>query len=87
MYAIFGIPIYILYFQNIGKVFAKAFKWVYQTIEKWIEERRRRRDKIDIDFAFNTEEGQKFTVPTTACVLILVSYIAIGDSEPYCIYC
>ena len=77
LYAIVGIPIYILYFQNIGKVFASSFKWAYQNIEKWIEERRRRRGKVTkVDYIH--EEDQKFTVPTTACVLVLVSYIAIG---------
>lgn len=78
LYAVFGIPIYILYFQNIGKVFARAFKWAYQYIEKWIEERRRRKGKVS-NFVYVTEENQKFTVPTTACVLVLVSYIAIGE--------
>ena len=81
LYAIFGIPIYILYFQNIGKVFAKGFKWAYQNIEKCIEERRRRRDKVDTDFALIPEDDQKFTVPTTACVLVLVGYIATGKGK------
>ena len=83
LYAIFGIPIYILYFQNIGKVFASAFKWAYQNIEKWIEERRRRKGKVS-NFVYVTEEDQKFTVPTTACVLVLVSYIAIGEDTFSC---
>ena len=29
VYAIFGIPVYILYFMNMGKVFAAVLKWVY----------------------------------------------------------
>ena len=91
LYAIFGIPIYILYFQNIGKVFASAFKWAYQYIEQWIEERRRRKSKVS-NFVYVTEEDQKFTVPTTACVLVLVSYIAIGEdtfrlSFLFLVYC
>ena len=80
LYAIFGIPIYILYFQNIGKVFASAFKWAYTNIVQWIEERRRR--KVDSNgngfVSIAEKDNAKFLVPTTACVLVLIVYIAIG---------
>ena len=29
IYACLGIPVYILYFTNIGKVFARILKWLY----------------------------------------------------------
>ena len=32
VYACFGIPVYILYFMNMGKVFAAVLKWVYTKV-------------------------------------------------------
>ena len=35
IYACFGIPVYILYFTNIGKVFARILKWFYTKAYRW----------------------------------------------------
>lgn len=35
VYAGFGIPVYILYFMNMGKVFAAVLKWVYTKAYRW----------------------------------------------------
>lgn len=29
LYAVFGIPLYVLYFLNMGRALARAFKWSY----------------------------------------------------------
>lgn len=31
-YAVFGIPLYILYFMNMGKALANIFKWLYRKL-------------------------------------------------------
>lgn len=74
VYATFGIPLYILYFMNIGKVLAKTFRWFYT----WIKECST--DPIDID---DIEDGsvhtkKKIIVPSTACLWVMSFYILIG---------
>lgn len=72
-YACFGIPIYILYFCNMGKVLAKTFKWAYITAH----ECSRREDPL-----FEDGESQmvrkKITVPSTACLWVISFYILTG---------
>ena len=101
IYAVFGIPVYILYFQNIGKVeireigklplgknndsnvqvFANVFKWIYRKFHNWLE-RRKLRNKTSISVSMDYyKEEQEVLVPTTACILVLVLYIAIGKEN------
>lgn len=68
IYATFGIPLYILYFMNIGKVLAKTFRWVYT----WIHE-----CSTDPDINSDTEK-KKIIVPSTACLWVMSFYILIG---------
>lgn len=72
-YACFGIPVYILYFCNMGKVLAKTFKWLYVNAHECS-----RRD----DIVFEDEDVQpirrKITVPSTACLWVMTFYIFIG---------
>lgn len=68
IYATFGIPLYILYFMNIGKVLAKTFRWVYT----WIHE-----CSSDPDLSSDTEK-KKIIVPSTACLWVMSFYILIG---------
>ena len=35
IYACFGIPVYVLYLTNIGKVFARILKWLYTKAYRW----------------------------------------------------
>lgn len=70
MYATFGIPLYILYFLNIGKELAKAFRWVYRRIHHCS------RDPMDERC---TEIKKKIIVPSTACIWVLFSYILLGS--------
>lgn len=83
IYATFGIPLYILYFMNMGKVLAATFKWLYT----WFHDCSRDQDK---DLTLNgSEEGstqqlpksgmrKKVIVPSTACLWVISFYIAGG---------
>ncbi|XP_048000833.1 TWiK family of potassium channels protein 7 [Leguminivora glycinivorella] len=70
-YAFFGIPIYILYFCNMGKVLAKSFKWLYITAH----ECSRREDPM---FEDGEPIKRKITVPSTACLWVISFYILSG---------
>lgn len=75
MYAGLGIPIYILYFMNMGKVLAQTFKWLYTMIHECSHER-------EVDFGY--ENGalppvrKKIIVPSTACLWVISFYILVG---------
>lgn len=80
IYATFGIPLYILYFSNMGKVLAATFKWLYT----WFHDCSRDQDKEN-----GSEEGstmqlpksglkKKVIVPSTACLWVISFYIAGG---------
>lgn len=71
-YACFGIPIYILYFCNMGKVLAKSFKWLYITAH----ECSRRDDALFEDGEMPVK--RKITVPSTACLWVISFYILSG---------
>lgn len=81
VYATFGIPLYILYFMNMGKVLAATFKWLYT----WFHDCSRDQDK-ELN---GSEEGstqqlpksglrKKVIVPSTACLWVISFYIAGG---------
>ena len=40
LYAVFGIPVYVLYFMNMGQVLASCFKWFYCKIVRCASEKR-----------------------------------------------
>lgn len=70
-YATFGIPLYILYFMNIGKVLAKTFRWLYT----WFHECSSDQDPED---GGSTQARKKIIVPSTACLWVMFFYIVIG---------
>lgn len=72
-YACFGIPIYILYFCNMGKVLAKTFKWLYINAH----ECSRREDALFEDGELQPVK-RKITVPSTACLWVISFYILTG---------
>ncbi|KAI5634452.1 ion channel domain-containing protein [Phthorimaea operculella] len=72
-YACFGIPIYILYFCNMGKVLAQTFKWLYVTTH----ECSRREDPLFEDGEVQPIK-RKITVPSTACLWVISFYILTG---------
>nr|AEE62049.1 unknown [Dendroctonus ponderosae] len=66
VYALFGIPLYILYFMNMGKILAGSFKWIYRRIYECSTEK---------------DEGstrKKIIVPSTACLWVIFAYILTG---------
>ncbi|CAG9787457.1 unnamed protein product [Diatraea saccharalis] len=71
-YACFGIPIYILYFCNMGKVLAQTFKWLYITAHECS-----RRDDAQFENG-EIPQKRKITVPSTACLWVISFYILTG---------
>lgn len=65
IYATFGIPLYILYFLNIGKVLAKTFRWLY----RWVHECSQEDEQ---------QNRKKIIVPSTACLWVMFFYILFG---------
>ena len=63
VYAIFGIPLYVLYFLNMGKVLANTFRWLY----RWMHECSGRK-----------RPGTRITVPSAACLWVISFYILAG---------
>ncbi|KAK0161517.1 hypothetical protein PV327_009977 [Microctonus hyperodae] len=63
VYAIFGIPLYVLYFLNMGNVLAQTFRWLY----RWFHECTGRK-----------RLGQRIIVPSTACLWVIFGYIVAG---------
>lgn len=64
MYAVVGIPLYVLYFMNMGKVLATTFRWLYT----WVHECTGRQ----------RTGGQRVIVPSTACLWVIFGYILAG---------
>ena len=73
VYAVFGIPVYILYFMNMGKVFAAILKWVYTKAYRWNVRRKWKQsanydpmanagEDIELDEAYHYELSQKVGV-------------------------
>ena len=67
-YAVFGIPLYIVYFMNMGRVFAKVFKFIYRSFYRCLTQSRR----ISVD------DSSPIFVPSTACIWVIVFYIVFG---------
>lgn len=76
VYATFGIPLYILYFMNMGKILANIFKWLY----RWLHEcsSRANDDLESADAASSITAKKKLIVPSTACLWVISFYIATG---------
>ena len=65
VYAVIGIPLYVLYFLNMGEILAGCFRWVYT----WLYEcSTRKNEKIQ----------RRIVVPTTACLWVMGGYVLIG---------
>lgn len=66
VYAVFGIPLYILYFMNMGEVLASTFRWVYA----WLYDCSTEKDEND--------PPRRIVVPSTACLWVIGGYILTG---------
>uniref|UniRef100_A0A336MTM9 CSON006651 protein n=1 Tax=Culicoides sonorensis TaxID=179676 RepID=A0A336MTM9_CULSO len=76
IYATFGIPLYILYFMNMGKILANIFKWLY----RWLYEcsSRANDDLESADGTSSIATRKKVIVPSTACLWVISFYVAVG---------
>ncbi|KAF4517494.1 hypothetical protein B566_EDAN004533 [Ephemera danica] len=76
IYAVFGIPVYILYFMNMGKIFANCFRWIYRTVYECTT----KKTSVKIIELENgaTMEHPRVIVPTTACLWVISGYILAG---------
>lgn len=63
IYAVLGIPLYVLYFLNMGSVLAQTFKWLYTRLHECTGQRK---------------PGQRITVPSTACLWVIFGYVLAG---------
>lgn len=64
IYAVLGIPLYVLYFLNMGKVLAQTFKWLYTRLHECTGQRK---------------PGQRIIVPSTACLWVIFGYVVVGS--------
>ncbi len=70
IYACFGIPVYVLYFTNMGKVFASVLKWLYTKAYRCNVKRRWRQavnfeglgSDEELDEAYMDELEQQVTI-------------------------
>lgn len=69
IYATFGIPLYILYFLNMGKVLANTFRWLYRKLHE-----------CSTEPDASTLNRKKIIVPSSACLWVLFFYILIGSA-------
>ncbi|CAB0001247.1 unnamed protein product [Nesidiocoris tenuis] len=68
VYAMFGIPLYVLYFMSMGKVLASVFRWFYTKMSQCCTGSQKR----------DGGPPKKVIVPSTACLWVLFVYIATG---------
>ena len=89
VYAVFGIPVYVLYFMNMGKVFAEFFKWIYcrlyrctvrrSKVEEYDTMDEEAGEEVDEEeYLEEDEEEVQVLVPSTACVWVMLGYLLTG---------
>ena len=67
LYAVFGVPLYVLYFMNMGKVLAQTFRWLYTRLYECSTER-----------PDDGEPWPRIIVPSTACLWVIGGYVLTG---------
>ncbi|EDW84533.1 uncharacterized protein Dwil_GK18976 [Drosophila willistoni] len=83
IYATFGIPLYILYFLNMGRVLARSFKFVYRSMHDCTQEGNYDRRLEALENGGGGSLGtltlrKKIIVPSTACLWVIMFYILTG---------
>lgn len=73
VYAFFGIPLYILYFMNMGKILAQTFKWLYTWLYRCTDPREGSNHSEE-----DMEPPKKIIVPSTACLWVIGGYVMTG---------
>ncbi|KAG0726751.1 TWiK family of potassium channels protein 18 [Chionoecetes opilio] len=74
IYAVFGIPLYIVYFMNMGRVFAKSFKFLYRAMYRCLNHGR----KVAVEIEGEEEGDEAIIVPSTACIWVMIFYMTTG---------
>ncbi|XP_033163581.1 TWiK family of potassium channels protein 18 [Drosophila mauritiana] len=77
IYATFGIPLYILYFLNMGRVLARSFKFLYRSLHDCTQEHPRL-DRLDALEGGVGMTRKKVIVPSTACLWVIFFYVLTG---------
>ncbi|KAF5301598.1 hypothetical protein FQR65_LT08903 [Abscondita terminalis] len=67
VYAVFGIPLYILYFMNMGEVLAGCFRWAYTRLYE-----------CSSDHYKDEERTKRIVVPSRACLWVICAYVLTG---------
>lgn len=75
IYAVFGIPLYIVYFMNMGRVFAKSFKFLYRLMYRCLNHGR---SKGGGEMEMDDEGNEVIIVPSTACIWVMIFYMTTG---------
>jgi hypothetical protein len=75
LYAVFGIPLYVLYFMNMGKVLASTFRWLYRRLYECSEEGGGDRDS---ESNLPPSPSPRIIVPSTACLWVMGGYVLTG---------
>ncbi|EDW24809.1 GL23185 [Drosophila persimilis] len=80
IYATFGIPLYILYFLNMGRVLARSFKFLYRSMHDCTQERNfdSRLDALENGSLGALTLRKKIIVPSTACLWVIIFYVLTG---------
>lgn len=74
VYAVFGIPLYVLYFMNMGKILATTFRWLYTRLYECSVERK----YITQDSNLPPQPTPRVIVPSTACLWVIGGYVLTG---------
>lgn len=86
VYAMFGIPLYVLYFRNMGQFLAHTFRWSYTWIYRCSMEDHHHHSSDGSNLYYDGRESQqqslqrpkRVIVPSTACLWVLFAYVATG---------
>lgn len=74
VYAVFGIPLYVLYFMNMGKILATTFRWLYTRLYECSMDRK----FVDRDPNLPPQPTPRVIVPSTACLWVIGGYVLTG---------
>ncbi|EDV42671.1 uncharacterized protein Dana_GF18109 [Drosophila ananassae] len=77
IYASIGIPLYILYFLNMGRVLARSFKFLYRSMHDCTQEHPHL-DRLDALEGGVSLPRKKIIVPSTACLWVIFFYVLTG---------
>ncbi|XP_066992812.2 two pore potassium channel protein sup-9 [Anabrus simplex] len=75
VYAVFGIPLYVLYFMNMGEVLATTFRWLYTRLYECTREPP---PEQDAESNLPPHPAPRIIVPSTACLWVIGGYVLTG---------